>query len=301
MSEESEGYRPSEEEVQTEQIPVNETKETKPQVKLVERVTENFGIVERYKYDDQGRLIEKIEKTGGDTTAMIITEVENYDQRGNVIVWTCHKSRGAGQFAKPAYAYRHIYDYEYDEQGRIVKKTISSGDPDSRSPYSELKRERSTTDEMEYDENGNLTKVVHKESNGKVRKVTEYEYDRQGRKTRMLYSDLLEPSSFSNGSIKNYEYDEAGNLIKITSGNKIRGETYGSVKMEYDEKGRMIRRESNEKDDSWEYDEQGRIARHTFRDKLKDKEGFSVDYEYDEHGNCIRIGGIKYRLRYEKV
>src|SRR5512147_1617093 len=83
------------------------------------------------------------------------------------------------------------YKREYDERGNLTKVIDPNGD------------ER----RYEYDERGNLTKKIY--PNGYEDKWR-YEYDERGNVTKVIYP---------NGDEYRYEYDERGNLTKVISPN----------------------------------------------------------------------------------
>lgn len=140
-------------------------------------------------------------------------------------------------------------EYRYDAEGREIFRTNQSGEFTS-----------------EYDENGNLVKVILK--NGETVTTTEYEYDENGYRikesTYNTYGELKEYKTFEN--------DSDGREIhqRVFGADGSEPNTYGRYewKYEYDEKGRVIEeyrtdveRGGKSYQKKFVYDENGRISK----------------------------------------
>ncbi|KAH9510115.1 hypothetical protein Btru_043506 [Bulinus truncatus] len=147
------------------------------------------------------------------------------------------------------------YTYEYDEQGRVIKKTRIGADGDDGSEY-----------EYEYDEHGNLIKERKKKGNkpGDEDKEYEYVYDKDGKLIKKIRKGKGGDDS---GSEYEYEYDEHGNIIK----EKRKGKKPGEEDKEYE----------------YVYDKDGKLIKKIRKGKGGDDEGSEYEYEYDKDGNLI--------------
>ncbi|XP_055882530.1 uncharacterized protein LOC106061672 isoform X1 [Biomphalaria glabrata] len=148
------------------------------------------------------------------------------------------------------------YTYEYDEQGRVIKKTrIGAGGDDSGSEY-----------EYEYDEHGNLINERKKKGNkpGDGDEEFEYVYDKDGKLIKKIRKGKGGDDS---GSEYEYEYDEHGNIIK----EKRKGKKPGEEDKEYE----------------YIYDKDGKLIKKVRKGKGDDDEGSEYEYEYDKDGNLI--------------
>ena len=190
----------------------------------------------------------------------------------------------------------HIELYGYDEQGRPNSVKGSAGS------YSYCT--------LEYDENGNISKVYYGGGSTK-----ENFYDADG--------NLSEETLRSDGDVllrSVYQYNEQGDVVRITTSDQaglIRDIYY---QYEYDEAGRITKRASSFGDaqsfyeegyDEFEYDEFGNTVKHGRYDSptdflifysVYDENGKLVEriredetgvtsywlYEYDEYGNLVR-------------
>ena len=172
-----------------------------------------------------------------------------------------------------------------------------------------------SSQEYEYDANGNTTKRIYKDKDGNIAGSVEYEYDANGNTTKRIYKDK---DGNITGSVE-YEYDANGNTTKIISKDKD-GNITRSTEEEYDANGNTTKRISKDKDGNitrsveYEYDANGNTTKIIDKDKdgnitrsteeeydangkrtkqiLKDKDGNitrSVEYEYDANGKLTKI------------
>lgn len=130
------------------------------------------------------------------------------------------------------------YEYEYDNEGRIIKQTETDSeygggtytyeydyDSTGKKVCSRMYRENASNYQKtlyEYDTNGNLTTskeylVSAENPDGRPFYMTLYEYDGEGREIKneqYVYSDFGEEQSFNRRTEK--EYTEEGKLLKIS-------------------------------------------------------------------------------------
>lgn len=172
--------------------------------------------------------------------------------------------------------------YEYDEYGRVVKieKTIDS---EYRDPYTEFTMyeydEQNRVIQYnhtcyEYDENGNIAKVIR--SNGMT---AEFAYDGQGNRIEETYKTV-------DGEIYltyTHEYNEHGDVVKSVKDDIYAGGRFTfTYEYQYDGDGRMIQMVGGTVTDKWEYDEFGREIRY----ERQEKNGYYIrTTKYDAYGN----------------
>ena len=162
-----------------------------------------------YEYDEKGRPI--LQKDSGGTVSLEYNEQDQivkrvraawgqndttlyaYDEQGNLIE----------EIYKPAdTSFWDKYTWEYDEYGDVTKCTVQtfSQEGDSQTIIDTVVH---TYANKEYDENGNLAKVVYKDGS-----YTAYEYDEAGNKIK--YTSYHAANDFV---IFYYTYDENGNML----------------------------------------------------------------------------------------
>lgn len=184
-----------------------------------------------YQYDETGNLIKEIKHADGnedlekfdyidqvneyDTSGNLIKEIINnngfsgshygrylleqkFDAAGNLIKWDEYRD-GSEQVTSSR-------EYEYDEEGRIIKETyINYVDYDGNFYDEPLSNTSTYSYEEEYDELGNLIRfIMYNDDRDYVDHWTEYEYDETGNLIRetVYYGD-------GNSNVKSrieYEY-----------------------------------------------------------------------------------------------
>lgn len=203
-----------------------------------------------YKWDDRGRVIEKVGNCCGFSSKL------TYDDDDNVI-----RSEDANG---------HATTYTYDQRGNMLSATDALGNTEYYTYESTFNNVTSYTDKMgnlytfEYDENGNMLAMNAPLS-------TSYHY------TYNNYGQLLS-STDANNNTTHYAYDNYGNLLSETNAlgyvtvmsytmygliQSITNPNMGITQYEYDNVNRMI--------------------------QTIDPMNHSVVMEYDSKGNMIRI------------
>ena len=141
-------------------------------------------------YDEQDRIVKRVRAwwTQNDTTLYA------YDEQGNLIE----------QIYQPAdTSWWDKYTWEYNAYGDAIKRTIQTftQEGDSQTIVDTVVHTYGNK-EKEYDENGNLTKVVYEDGS-----YTAYEYDEAGNEIKYTIYD-----SANDYVIFTYTYDENGNM-----------------------------------------------------------------------------------------
>lgn len=152
-----------------------------------------------------------------------------------------------------------LVNYSYDSNGNCICITMFDGE---NTVVSERR--------FSYDENGFCSKEeVYKLENGELVFNSSYDYERdeEGR--------IIKITSDS-GTTEEYKYDESGHCISEDTVLKD-GTLVAEAKFYYDEQGRLSKVDSTKMNRVYEYDSSGRL--------IKDKNDFyTVEYEYSQDG-----------------
>ena len=150
-------------------------------------VWSDMKIVNRYTYDDSGKLIKDEYSTSfesyNDTDYI-------YNDKGQVV--RINESCGGGKYIPGN------HDLFYDEAGNLTKKIFNTKDRTNAKKYS-------------YDERGNLIRVAFFQIRGNYINCTtdDYEYDENNNMIKHVYID-----GEGNRFVFEYEYDTYGNVVK---------------------------------------------------------------------------------------
>lgn len=224
---------------------------------------------------------------------------QEYDARGNLL-----KDVITNYDKKTGQQRKHIYKYEYDENGNIIKDDSSEREYDENGNLTQYIDYYITgaichRETYEYDERGNQTKHTRYNGENAIEDVWEQEYDESGRETCNRYYHFYNGSSFME-SIDQQEYDEWGNLIKAVTTDydeKTGQQCYQCIKeYEYDKKGNMTKYDIVVYDEethgySWEreYNENGRETVFSYEG---DAAFYESKTEYDENGLPVSYTGV---------
>lgn len=178
-----------------------------------------------YEYDSENRMIKMIEVDNGDMANAIIYEW-SYNAEGLL-------TKESFEYASGGVKTKEYSEYEYDENGKLISKTIMDGGLSYVTYYYDENGNlaRSVREPAEgydglyiietyfYDGNGNLIKEIHdrKSSDGSpvLYDVYEYTYNADGLVIREHYTstNYLTPGR-DYECVYEYAYDEYGNVIK---------------------------------------------------------------------------------------
>ncbi|MBL7481322.1 transglycosylase SLT domain-containing protein [Legionella bononiensis] len=262
-------------------------------------------------YDKSGRLIGQRKEYGVNTSAQgkevylqNASQSQTVDRWGNMLTYTnalgqitCYEynafnqvikqelpevkvvdEHGVGRLLKPInlYAYDelglaiamvdangHAVSKEYDALGRVITERDAKGNKRTRQ-YNLLEQLTNLTNEL-----GGVTSYTYDQANRLVAVNTpkthqQYEYDEAGELIKQVNGEK-ETSSFW--------YDAVGNQIKRRDARGL------ETSYEYDDAGHKTKEtDANGRSQSWVYDEQGRLKQHV------DLGGHVTSYDYNTNG-----------------
>jgi RHS repeat-associated protein len=229
---------------------------------------DEFGLINRYEYDELGRVVAVFDASGLRQTLSYDDGV--LDERGRV--------RGIRE-ADGANSY-----YRYDAAGNLVEEVDTEGKVVGYlyTPFGKLHKvlhPDGTTVRCEWDTEGRLVALTDERG-----EQATFRYDPIGR---------LSHQTFLDGRTEEYEYDPAGNLIAVTrSDDCIEHMEYDKLgrctsrkfpsgeefRFSYDERGRIISAENSATRLEFAYDAWGQLVREAQDDHV-------VEYGYDPVGN----------------
>ena len=248
----------------------------------ISAIVDPTGERETYHYDGQGRLIRRTDRNG-------VTVELGYNLYGAPL-FKKEKDGAQGDFyeytpeglLKCAISAGMRYAYEYDEMGRMTRKSASGR----------------TLLALEYDRNGNKVRQVDVTG-----KLTGFDYDPLGQLTRLTddgqelaaytYNPDGTPRAVAHGPIRQeYAYDLDKNLTGLTvrSGEAL----LSHASYAYDGNGNRIRKQALDGTTLYQYDALGQLQR-------VDYPAYSEELFYDKAGNRARrlVGGEEELYQYD--
>ena len=248
----------------------------------ISAIVDPTGERETYHYDGQGRLIRKTDRNG-------VTVELGYNLYGAPL-FKKEKDGAQGDFyeytpeglLKCAISAGMRYAYEYDEMGRMTRKSASGR----------------TLLALEYDRNGNKVRQVDVTG-----KLTGFDYDPMGQLLRLTddgqelavytYNPDGTPRAVAHGPIRQeYAYDLDKNLTGLTvrSGDTLLSQTSYA----YDGNGNRIRKQALDGTTLYQYDALNQLQR-------VDYPAYSEELFYDKAGNRARrlVGGEEELYQYD--
>ena len=248
----------------------------------ISAIVDPTGERETYHYDGQGRLIRRTDRNG-------VTVELGYNLYGAPL-FKKEKDGAQGDFyeytpeglLKCAISAGMRYAYEYDEMGRMTRKSASGR----------------TLLALEYDRNGNKVRQVDVTG-----KLTGFDYDPMGQLLRLTddgqelavytYNPDGTPRAVAHGPIRQeYAYDLDKNLTGLTvrSGDTLLSQTSYA----YDGNGNRIRKQALDGTTLYQYDALNQLQR-------VDYPAYSEELFYDKAGNRARrlVGGEEELYQYD--
>ena len=248
----------------------------------ISAIVDPTGERETYHYDGQGRLIRRTDRNG-------VTVELGYNLYGAPL-FKKEKDGAQGDFyeytpeglLKCAISAGMRYAYEYDEMGRMIRKSASGR----------------TLLALEYDKNGNKVRQIDVTG-----KLTGFDYDPMGQLLRLTddgqelavytYNPDGTPRAVAHGPIRQeYAYDLDKNLTGLTvrSGETLLSQTGYA----YDGNGNRIRKQALDGTTLYQYDALNQLQR-------VDYPAYSEELFYDKAGNRARrlVGGEEELYQYD--
>ena len=248
----------------------------------ISAIVDPTGERETYHYDGQGRLIRRTDRNG-------VTVELGYNLYGAPL-FKKEKDGAQGDFyeytpeglLKCAISAGMRYAYEYDEMGRMTRKSASGR----------------TLLALEYDRNGNKVRQIDVTG-----KLTGFDYDPMGQLLRLAddgqelaaytYNPDGTPRTVTHGPIRQeYAYDLDKNLTGLTvrSGDVLLSQTSYA----YDGNGNRIRKQALDGTTLYQYDALNQLQR-------VDYPAYSEELFYDRAGNRARrlVGGEEELYQYD--
>ena len=290
------------------------------------------GTVREYEYQDQNIVLKRIKdvKSGSSIETVLHPEVKkisevyycyknqrdlqvryDYDESGNLThVWDIHKKAiifqydGENRIIKRINRNGMVYQWEYDEKGRVIHTKGLDGFMEGR---------------LRYDEEEGYTEVIYPRKNNKTE---QYFYDEdylvykiidgEGGETWYDYTSYNELKMIGTpeGRVQGYTYDDMGNIAVFHSPD---GEEYH---YQYNEFGQVIARFTpSGTSEIWNYDDEGKLINYTdaaeesiyyqYRDDEKLPESsrrkdITTHYEYNQRGQLTRLSNTVGKEQYWK-
>lgn len=238
----------------------------------------------KYDFDKYGYKVKKYSYNG--SGGIFQTEVFKNDSAGNPIEVLDYDYKMKNV--------EHKTLLEYDKMGNLIKQSIFD-DSDSLSETSnyeyndkklEIKRNSYTYDFLffkysyQYDnKNRVIEKTIYENGRDIVRKIL-YEYNYAGNKTKETIYTLNDEEDLSVDSRKLFKYDKSNILIEeihISDGKEYKT-TY-----EYNEKGKLSKEISSEREILYSYDNNNKVTKTCIREDKKP--WWKEEDFYDSNGN----------------
>jgi YD repeat-containing protein len=172
-------------------------------------------------------------------------------------------------------------DYEYDDQGYLIKSTETEVDTDSEGAFG-------TITEYENNEQGDCIREVTTDLDGNNPSETtmEYEYDADGNRVKqMVYN--------SDGKMTaSYEYDAQGNEVTWNADWDMFGTFTRCYENEYDAQGNLVKQVMTDENGEafstkqFSYDADDNPTKMVYYEN--DVQTSVTEYEYDENNNLIK-------------
>ena len=267
-------------------------------------IVDPTGEKETYHYDGQGRLIRRTDRNG-------VTVELGYNLYGAPL-FKKEKDSAQGDFyeytpeglLKCAISEGMRYAYEYDEMGRMIRKSASGR----------------TLLALSYDKNGNKVRQIDVTG-----KLTGFDYDRMGQVLRLTdggqelaaytYNPDGTPQAVTHGPIRQeYAYDLDKNLTGLTvrSGDAL----LSQISYAYDGNGNRTRRQALDGTTLYQYDALNQLQRvdypayseELFYDKAGNRarrllDGEEALYQYDPRNRLMALtrGGVTTTFQYDRA
>lgn len=150
-----------------------------------------------YTYDNKGNMIERCSYGSSVDIPPYEKFTYTYDSKGNMVGGNGYSSGGE---------VTTTYAYKYDNKGNRVEQNTY---------FTSKKRgDGQSLLQLEYDENGNQTKITELNPDGSIKSISTYKYDVYG--NQMEGCEVHNTNQTESNWVCSYEYDEQGNWITKT-------------------------------------------------------------------------------------
>ncbi len=253
-------------------------------------------IVELYRYDEHGNIIENIEyEENGSIQTKIVSTFDKENRPLEEMSWQDGEMISEHK--------KHIRK----EDGSLERVEIAYQDGSTAIQYMKKDKEKNTEEWIEEDEDGELEsrELVQHDKSGKVltREVFDYQnklkeafeftYDENGDLDTRKQLDKKRKLVL----ITEYEYDENKNLTYRANRNR-KGVLSDFLKINYDDNGQVIRQNiSGKYAFEFEYDSEGRTVleeRYLPNDEME----YQSRFEYDEDGRMTSEINLSFSKKY---
>ncbi|MFO7902330.1 MAG: FG-GAP-like repeat-containing protein [Pirellulaceae bacterium] len=258
------------------------------------------GNTTHYDYDPNGNLVSTTDAAGN-------AEVFEVDPLGNVVRRTNRRGQPVeytynddGLLTKSEYADGSLVEYTYDARGNMKTAVDENGSISfSYNEADQLTRVEYPSGrslDYEYNANGQRTRVADQDGF-----TVNYSYDEVGRLERL--SDAADTTIISysydpvgrlvredkgNGTYTTYEYDDAGQLLKLVN-HAPDGAVQSRFDYSYDSLGRRIAMSTTYGEWTYAYDATGQLTQAVLDSTDADISDKTISYEYDPVGNRISV------------
>ncbi|MEI6842072.1 MAG: RHS repeat-associated core domain-containing protein, partial [Methanomicrobiales archaeon] len=277
---------------------------------MITTVTDALGRSSRFDYEDGGNIVAVTDPLGY-TTRLAYDNDQNAlasisDARGNTLKFTYDD---AANLVSITYPDSKSESFAYDGKGNLVRKTTRSGaiinyQNDKRGQLTRTEYPDGSFTAYTYDADGNVLTVTNRDGTISMaynpgNQLTEIHYP-DGNSFAYIYDTAgrLIQRTDKDGYTAVYAYDDGGNVIQVSDGNKN-----VIVKYAYDAAGNLIRKEvHNGSYTTYAYDSTGQISR-LVNYNLTGSILSRFDCQYDASGNPVATDTLegKYQYSYDTI
>ena len=277
---------------------------------MIAAVTDALGRSSRYDYDGEGNIVAVTDPLDHTTRLAYDNDINALssisDARGNTLKFTYDD---AGNLISIGYPDSTSESFAYDGKGNLVRKTTRSGtvinyQNDNRGQLTRAEYPDGSFTAYTYDGDGNVLTATNRDGTISMvynpgNQLTEIHYP-DGNSFAYFYDSAgrLIQRTDKDGYTSVYTYDEEGNVIQVSDGNKS-----VIVKYAYDAAGKLIKKElRNGAYTTYAYDSTGQISR-LVNYNITGSVLSRFDYQYDASGNPVVADTIegKYQYSYDTI
>lgn len=172
--------------------------------------------------------------------------------------------------------------FSFDENGNLLKAKFKA-----------FTYVLSTVDSFVYNKAGKIEKIIsytvegHASEGAKITTIRDFVYSNEnGLLLKVMHKEIEDGKTRDCGSY-DYEYNKNSTLKQITDNTKIyfMGELMPRCNYIYDDRGNLVKEESDIRTATHEYDSQGRIIKSV--EIMEGLDPYTITYTYDENGKPL--------------